>query len=55
MPLDKVEEFQTNFLLNIRNKHEDDVLKVLRTGVINDEVGKIIEEVAADVAQGYKK
>lgn len=55
VPLDKVEEFQTNFLLNIRNKHEDDVLKVLRTGVINDEVGKIIEEVAADVAQGYKK
>jgi F-type H+/Na+-transporting ATPase subunit alpha len=55
VPLDKVEEFQTNFLLNIRNKHEDDVLKLLRTGVINDEVGKIIEEVAADVAQGYKK
>ncbi len=55
VPLDKVEEFQTNFLLNIRNKHEDDVLKLLRTGVINDEIGKIIEEVAADVAQGYKK
>ena len=55
VPLDHVQEFQTNLLLNMRNNHQDDVLKVLKTGVINDDVTKILEEVATDLAKGYKK
>lgn len=55
VPLDHVQEFQTNLLLNMRNNHQDDVLNVLKTGVINDDVTKILKEVAMDLAKGYKK
>ena len=55
VPLDHVQEFQTNLLLNMRNNHQNDVLDILKTGVINDDVTKILEEVATDLAKGYKK
>ena len=55
VPLDHVQEFQTNLLLNMRNNHQKDVLDILKTGVINDDVTKILEEVATDLAKGYKK
>jgi F-type H+-transporting ATPase subunit alpha len=50
-----VQEFQTNLLLNMRNNHQKDVLDILKTGVINDDVTKILEAVATDLAKGYKK
>jgi F-type H+-transporting ATPase subunit alpha len=55
VPLDHVQEFQTNLLLNMRNNHQKDVLDILKTGVINDDVTKILEAVATDLAKGYKK
>lgn len=54
IPLDKVAGFERDFLQNIRLGHKEDVLDVLSSGVINDEVTSIIEEVAAGVSEQYK-
>lgn len=53
VPLDKVEDFESSFLNLLALEHQADVLDVLKTGVINDEVTKIIEEVAAVVAKQF--
>ena len=54
VPLDKVLAFEHDFLENIRLNHKEDVLDVLSSGVINDEVTAIIEQVAAGVSEQYK-
>ena len=54
VPLDKVLAFEHDFLENIRLSHKEDVLDVLSSGVINDEVTAIIEQVAAGVSEQYK-
>jgi F-type H+-transporting ATPase subunit alpha len=51
VPLNKVHEFEREFLSNLDLMHKADVLDVLKTGVINDEVIAIIEQVASDVAK----
>lgn len=53
VPLDKVEDFESSFLNLLVLEHQADVLDVLKTGVINDDVTKIIEEVAAVVAKQF--
>jgi F-type H+-transporting ATPase subunit alpha len=53
--LDKVHEFEKNFLLDLQNNHQEDVLDVLKKGVINDEVSAIIEKVAGSIAKVYSK
>ena len=53
VPLDKVEDFEAAFLNTLALDHQADVLDVLKTGVINDEVTKAIEETAAMVAKQY--
>ena len=54
VPLDKVLAFEHDFLENIRLSHKEDVLDVLSSGVINDEVTAIIEQVAAGMSEQYK-
>lgn len=51
----QVREFQDEFLNNLRAVHQKDVLDVLASGVINDEVTKIIAEVAAAICLKLKK
>ena len=53
-PLHKVQDFQKSFLEMMRADHQKDVLDVLSSGVINDDVTAIIEKVAADTAQPFK-
>ena len=53
VPLDSVEDFEAAFLNTLALDHQADVLDVLKTGVINDEVTKAIEETAAMVAKQY--
>ena len=53
VPLDKVNEFESNFLDCLEREHADDVLAVLKQGVINDEVSKILEEVATKVVARF--
>ena len=55
VPLDKVQDFQNTFLELLRNQHQADVLDVLGSGKLTDEVKDTLQEVAADVAGQYKK
>jgi F-type H+/Na+-transporting ATPase subunit alpha len=51
VPMEKVQDFQKEFLMVLEMSHQADVLDVIKKGVINDEVTGIIEKVAAEVAK----
>jgi len=51
VPLDKVQEFQKEFLLVLELSHQKDVLDIIKNGIMNDEVSAIIEQVAEEVAK----
>ncbi len=51
VPLNKVQDFQKEFLMVLELSHQANVLDVLKKGTINDEVTGIIEKVAAEVAK----
>lgn len=55
IPISKVRAFQDAFLTNMRANHQADVLDVLASGKINDEVTALIEKVAAETAGQYKE
>lgn len=55
VPLDKVAEFQENFLQIMRTKYKESVIDVLASGQLTDEVCKTIETVAADLSAQFKK
>lgn len=55
IPISKVCAFQDTFLTNMRANHQADVLDVLASGKINDEVTALIEKVAAETAGQYKE
>lgn len=52
--LEKVHAFEDAFIQTLATSHQKDVLDVLRSGVINDEVSKILEETALRLAETYK-
>ena len=54
VPLEKVQDFQENFLQTLRSQHKDSVLVPLAEGKLTDEVCKEIEALAADVAEEFK-
>ena len=49
--LDKVSDFQKQFLLTLEQSYKVDVLDVIKSGVVDDKVTAIIEEVASRVAK----
>ena len=51
----QVRAFEHEFLETLRTEHQADVLDVLSSGAVNDEVAKIIEKVAADTVRLFKK
>ena len=53
--IEQVAEFQQAFLETIRAKHQADVIDVLASGVINNDVTAIIERVAAETVLAIKK
>ena len=53
VPLDKVREFQDYFLQIMRASHADDVLAELQKGNLSDDVCRLIETTAAEVASRY--
>lgn len=55
IPVDKVHEFESNFLQILEMQYKETVLDILKTGVINDGVTAIIEKVAEELAGKYKK
>lgn len=54
IPINKVRAFQKNFLNTIRVNHKEDVLDLLASGKISDEVTAIIEKVAAETVTQFK-
>lgn len=53
VPLDKVHDFEQNFIKSLELSHQADVLDVLKSGVINSEVSKAIEATAEMVAKQF--
>ena len=54
VPLEKVPDFQKNFLQIMRTTHKTDVLEQLQIGNLSEEVTSIIEHEANGVAAQYK-
>ncbi|MDR0894184.1 MAG: F0F1 ATP synthase subunit alpha [Prevotellaceae bacterium] len=55
VPLDKVSEFERNFLDTLELNHRADVLDVLKSGAINDDVSGLLEETAENVAKQFQE
>ena len=53
VPLDKVAEFEKLFLQLLKSKHQADVLDVLKSGVIDDEVKSKLTAAARDITSKY--
>ena len=53
VPLDKVAEFEKLFINYLRGKHQADVLDVLRSGKIDDDVMSKLKNAAAEIAAKY--
>lgn len=46
VPLDKVHDFEKEFLRELHTSHQHDVLDILKTGTIDDDIRKKLEETA---------
>lgn len=55
VPIDKVRDFQKEFLESLRSSHQADVLDVLANGQIDDKVTAAIENIAAETALLFKQ
>lgn len=53
VPIEKVQDFEHNFIESLRLNHQKDVLDVLKAGTIDDNVVRFIEETAILVAKQY--
>ncbi|MFV0468843.1 MAG: F0F1 ATP synthase subunit alpha, partial [Dysgonomonas sp.] len=53
VPIDKVREFETDFLRVLEMQYQKEVLDVVKKGVINSDVTAIIETVAKEVSSRY--
>ncbi|HPT43231.1 MAG TPA: F0F1 ATP synthase subunit alpha [Paludibacteraceae bacterium] len=51
VPLDKVSEFEKEFLSTLELTHQEDVLDVIKKGIIDDTVTSILEKTAEEVAR----
>ncbi|MBQ3655566.1 MAG: F0F1 ATP synthase subunit alpha [Bacteroidales bacterium] len=54
VPLNKVRDFEKEFIEKLELAHKVDILEPLSKGKINDDITKAIETVAKDVASNYK-
>ncbi len=55
VPVEKVKDFEKEYLDYLEQHHRKDVLDVLKQGIINEEVEKILTDVALKIAKMYKK
>jgi len=55
VPLEKVSEFEKNFLETLKLQYKDTVLKPLEEGIINPEIESILEETALTVSKQFKE
>ena len=52
--IEQVPDFQERFLEALRSKHQADVIDVLASGIINEQVTALIEQVAKETALSFK-
>jgi F-type H+/Na+-transporting ATPase subunit alpha len=52
VPVDKVTEFEKEFLMIMENRHKD-TLDGLAAGKLDDSITDVIEKVAADLSSKY--
>ena len=52
IPVERVREFEKEYLENLRASHEDTLLEI-KAGKINDEITSVLENVAKEVAKKY--
>ncbi|SHG00488.1 F0F1 ATP synthase subunit alpha [Dysgonomonas macrotermitis] len=55
VPIDKVHEFESDFLQILETQYRESVLDQLQKGIINDDVTDIIRKVADEISGRYKK
>lgn len=53
VPLEKIADFESAFLTELRLNQADTVLKRLKAGEINDEIGTLIEQTAKSVSKQF--
>jgi len=53
VPVDKIKDFETNYLDYLRNKHSD-IMNVLKSGKLTDEAIEVLTKVAKETAANYK-
>lgn len=53
IPVNKVKEFEKDYIEFLDLKHRD-VLDNLRDGILNNDITKVLEKVAADIAMKFK-
>ena len=53
VPMDKVADFEKSFLQLLQVRHRKDVLDVLKTGVLNDEIEEKLTAAAKEVTAKY--
>ncbi|WP_185869678.1 F0F1 ATP synthase subunit alpha [Blattabacterium cuenoti] len=51
-PIDKVLDFEKEYLFYLKEKHEN-LLKSLKNGILNEEISKILEKVAFEISRKY--
>lgn len=51
IPVSKVKEFEKEFLNTLETLHQEDVLDIIKSGSINDDITKILEETAAEIVR----
>ena len=54
VPMDKVAEFEKLFVQYLKAKHQKDVLDVLKSGVINEDVTGKLETAAKEITSKYR-
>lgn len=54
VPVDKIHEFEKDFLQYLELEHQKDVLDVLKSGTINEDVENKLKEVAEQLSLKYK-
>ena len=55
VPLDKVKDFEVEYLHYLEVNHQNDVLTPLREGKLTDEAIKIMEKTASEISRKYEK
>ena len=53
VPINKIREFQTEFLDFLEIEHKKDILDILAKGKINDEITDKLKKIATELTEKY--